>query len=182
YAEVGAIDTAAQWTEGTLERMSPEARRQLRPTLLIQMATLRARQDRMPEAVKMFGQGIAAAEQAGNAALSAIGWNRTGEEFLKRGELAAAEPALLEAYRIRKLNHLPLDSSYRNLGRLRLEQGDLASASALLDRAVRMSIRPQGPIPSWDVYHYLGKVHLAQGRLREALADLRISVRLPRDW
>src|SRR5205823_2923550 len=81
YAEVGAIDTAAQWTEGTLERMSPEARRQLRPTLLIQMATLRARQDRMPEAVKMFGQGIAAAEQAGNAALSAIGWNRTGEEF-----------------------------------------------------------------------------------------------------
>ena len=182
YAEVGAFDTAAQWTQGTLERMSVEARRQLMPTLLIQMATLRARQDRMPEAVKMFGQGIDAADRAGSVELSAIGWNRAGEELLKRGELAAAEPLLLEAYRIRKLNHLPLDSSYRNLGRLRLEQGDLVSASALLDRAVELAARPQGPIPSWDVYHYRGKVRLAQGRLRDAVADLRISLQLARDW
>ena len=182
YAEIGALDTAAQWTQGTLERMSTEARRQLMPTLLIQMATLRALQDRMPEAVTMFGQGIDAADWAGHVELSAIGWNRAGEEFLKRGELAAAEPALLEAYRIRRLNHLPLGSCYRNLGRLRLEQGDLVSASALLDRAVELSAGTQGPIPSWDVYHYRGKVRLAQGRLRDALSDLRISVRLAREW
>jgi CHAT domain-containing protein len=185
YAEVGALDTAEQWTQGTLERISTEARRQLMPSLLLQMATLRARQDRMPEAIKMFRQGIDAADRAGHVELSAIGWNRIGEEFLKRGEpgdLASAEPALLEAYRIRKVNRLPLGSCYRNLGRLRLEQGDLVSASALLDRAVELSAGPQGPIPSWDVYHYRGRVRLAQGRLRDAVADLRISVRLARAW
>ena len=182
YSEMGALDTATQWTQGALERLSGETRREVMPKLLFQTAILRARQDRMPEAIKMFGQGIDAADRAGHVELSAIGWNRVGEEFLKRGELAAAEPPLLEAYRIRKLSHLALDSSYRNLGRLRLEQGDLASASALLDRAVALSASPDGPIPSWDVYHYRGRVRLAQGRLRDALSDLRISVRLARDW
>ncbi|HXB72311.1 MAG TPA: CHAT domain-containing protein [Candidatus Acidoferrales bacterium] len=182
YSEMGALDTAAQWTQGALERLSGERRREVMPKLLFETAILRARQDRMPEAVKMFGQGIDAADREGLVELSAIGWNRAGEEFLKRGELAAAEPALLEAYRLRKLNHLTLGSCYRNLGRLRLEQGDLASASALLDRAVELSAGPRGPIPSWDVYHYRGKVRLAQGRLRDAVSDLRISVRLARDW
>jgi len=182
YVEMGALEAATQWTQGTLERMSGADRRQQMPKLLIQMATLRARQDRMSEALRMFGEGIEAAERAGYVELSAIGWNRIGEEFLKRGELAAAEPALLEAYRIRKLNHLPLDSSYRNLGRLRLEQGDLAAASALLDRAVELASSPHGPIPSWDAYHYRGRVRLAQGRLRDAVSDLRSSMELARAW
>ena len=82
---------------------------------------------------------------------------------------------------MRKLNHLALDVSYRSLGRLRLEQGDLASAAALLDRAVELSAQPQGWIPTWDIYHYRGRVRMAQGRLRDALADLRIAVRLARE-
>ena len=73
-------------------------------------------------------------------------------------------------------------SSYRSLGRLRLEQGDLTSAAALLDRAVELSAQPQGWIPTWDTYHYRGRVRMAQGRLRDAMADLRIAVRLARDW
>src|ERR1019366_493495 len=93
-----------------------------------------------------------------------------------------AEAPLLEAYRVRKLHRLALDSSYRNLGRLRLAQGDLASASALLDRAVELAARPQGPVPSWEVYHFRGRVRLAQGRLRDALEDLRTAVRLARAW
>src|SRR5674476_666123 len=86
------------------------------------------------------------------------------------------------AYRIRKLNHLALDVSYRSLGRLRLEQGDLTSAATLLDRAVELSAQGQDGIPTWDTYHYRGRVRMAQGRLREAMSDLRIAVRLARDW
>jgi CHAT domain-containing protein len=150
--------------------------------LLIQLAVVRARQDSMPEAVELFRQGTGAADRAGDLELYALGWNRMGEEFLDRGDLSQAEAALLEAYRVRKLHRLALDSSYRNLGRLRLAQGDLESASALLDRAVELSARPHGPVPSWDVYHFRGRVRLAQGRLREALEDLRIAVRLARAW
>jgi tetratricopeptide (TPR) repeat protein len=77
---------------------------------------------------------------------------------------------------------LALDTSYRSLGRLRLEQGDLSSASALLDLAIEAASRPRGVIPAWDVYNCRGRVRLAQGRLREAMADLRTALRLARAW
>ena len=182
YSEMGELEAAAQWIEGALERMSGKDRRDDLPKLLIQLAIVRARQDRMPEAAGLFRQGTDAADRAGDLELYALGWNRLGEEFLKRGDIAKAEAPLLEAYRVRKLHKLALDTSYRNLGRLRLEQGNLASASALLDRAVELAARPGGPIPSWDVYHFRGRVRLAQGRLREALDDLRIAARLAREW
>jgi tetratricopeptide (TPR) repeat protein len=182
YSEMGELEAAAQWIKGALERMSGDDRREHLPKLLIQLAIVRALQDRMPEASELFRQGTDGADRAGDLELYAIGWNRLGEEFLKRGDLPQAEAALLEAYRVRKLHKLDLEGSYRNLGRLRLAQGDLASASALLDRAVELAARPQGPIPSWEAYHFRGRVRLAQGRLREALADLRIAARLARAW
>jgi CHAT domain-containing protein len=136
----------------------------------------------MPEALVLFRQGIQAAARAGDWNLYSIGWNRIGEEYMKAGYLDLAEGPLLEAYRVRKLRNLPLDTSYRNLGRLRLEQGDLQGASILLDRAIELSARPNGPIPAWYAYHYRGRLRLAQGRTREALADLRVAVRLARAW
>ncbi|MGA3096735.1 MAG: CHAT domain-containing protein [Bryobacteraceae bacterium] len=182
YSEMGEVESAAQWMTGNLERLSGPDRAELRPKFLIQMAILRARQDRMPQALDLFRQGIAAADDSADPEICAMGWNRLGEEYLQRGDLEHAEPALLEAYRIRKLGRLPLDTSYRSLGRLRLEQGDLVSASALLDRAVELAPSPQGVVPTWDVYHYRGRVRLAQGRFREALEDLRIALRLARAW
>src|ERR1019366_6448280 len=158
------LDVAAEGTQGTIKRLNSTDRCNL-PQILIQLATLRARQDRMPEARQLFNQGIEAADRAGDLNFYAMGWNRLGEEYLKRGELARAEAPLLEAYRIRKLNRLAMDSSYRSLGRLRLEQGDLTSAATLLDRAVELSAQPHGGIPAWDTYHYRGRVRMAQGRL-----------------
>ena len=145
YSEMGEPEAAAQWIEGSLSRMSGEDRRQHLPKLLIQLAIVRARQDRMPEASELFRRGTDAADRAGDLELYALGWNRLGEELLKRGSLAQAETALLEAFRVRKLHRLDLELSYRNLGRLRLAQGDLASASALLDRAVELADRPFHP-------------------------------------
>jgi CHAT domain-containing protein len=52
----------------------------------------------------------------------------------------------------------------------------------LLDRAVELAERPQGPVPSWEVYYFRGRVRLEQGRLRDALGDLRIAERLARAW
>jgi len=95
--------------------MAGKDRRDHLPQLLIQLAIVRARQDRMPEAAELFRQGTDGADRAGDLELYAIGWNRLGEEFLKHGDLPQAEAALLEAYRVQKLHHLALDSSYRNL-------------------------------------------------------------------
>jgi CHAT domain-containing protein len=176
------FDGAAGWIQGALDRLTGTDRRDHYAQIELQFATVRARQNRMPEAVIMFRQGIEAAARSGDWNLYAIGWNRLGEEYLELGKLSQAEGPLLEAYRVRTLRHLPLETSYRDLGQLRLEQGDLQGASVLLDRAIEISAQPNGPIPSWYAYHYRGRVHLAQGRPEEALADLRIAVRLARAW
>ncbi len=182
YMATGEVDRAADWLTGAVAQFPSRALTSELPKLQIQLATLRAGQGRMPEALALFRQGIDGADRAGDWDLYAIGWNRIGEELLKRSDLPGAEGPLLEAYRVRKLHRLALETSYRNLGRLRLEQGDIASASALLDRAIDLSAQPGEPLPAWDLYHYRGCVRLRQGRLRDALTDLRTAVRLARTW
>src|SRR5262249_29702620 len=139
YSELGEVEAAAYWTQGILKRLGthdiPDLNRSdVEARMLIQLASLRARQDRMAEAEALFAKGMYAAAHIGELDLYAMAWTRLGEEYLKRHDLRAAERPLLEAYRIRKLNHLALDTSYRSLGVLRLEQGNFAAASVLLDR------------------------------------------------
>ena len=184
YREMGDLDAAVQWTERSFENLSGEDRKLHLPEVLVTLASLRASQKRMPEALALFRQAIDGADRAGNLTLYALASNRLGEELLRSRVLPAAESALLEGYRVAKLHHLSLHiaSSYRSLGRLRMEQGDLESASALLDRAVELASGPAGPMPTWDIYHYRGRVRLKQGRWRDALDDLRIALRLARAW
>jgi CHAT domain-containing protein len=191
YWQMGEVESAVQWLRGSLDRITGEHLKLL-PQIQIEMGSLLARQEilktapsvpsqsSMRQAFTIFQQGIDGADRAGNRALYAVGWNRLGEELLRQADLPGAERALLEAYRVRKLNHLPMDSSYWNLGELRLAQGDITSASALLDRAVELAEGPLGPMPRWNIFDARGRVRLAQGRLREALDDLRIAVRLAR--
>jgi tetratricopeptide (TPR) repeat protein len=182
YSEMGEFQAAAQWIEGSMKRMpDPERARHL-PELQLQLATLWARQGRMAEATELFRHSIEGADQQANLKLYALGWSDLGEALLRRGELPQAEAALLEAYHVRKLHHLPLEASYRSLGSLRQAQGDLASASTLLNAAVALAAEPRGLAPTWDIYQSRGRVRLAQGRLREALEDLRIAQRLGRAW
>jgi CHAT domain-containing protein len=75
-----------------------------------------------------------------------------------------------------------LDSSYRNLGMLRREQGDLAAASVLLDRTVDLSMGGHPVLAVHEGFHQRGLLRLAQGRLRDAVEDLRVAVRLAREW
>ena len=182
YSEMGEFEAAAQWIARSMQRMPPGYRTKYLPPLQIQMAILRGRQGRMPEAITLFRQGIDGAENAGDLRLYSNGLTRLGDALLSRGDLPRAEESLLEAYRTRKLHHLPMDISYQSLGRLRLAQGDLDAASTLLDRAVELTAGPQGLTPTWDIYHSRGLVRLAQGRWREALDDLRIALRLGRAW
>jgi CHAT domain-containing protein len=206
YMDMGEFEEAGRRMQGTLERLSGRDRVEHLAETQVVLATLRARENRMAEALPLFRAGIADAESKGNWKLAAFTWNRIGEEYLqqddwrrearakgaytspaaeaaaKQRDLRLAEPALLEAFRIRVLHNLPLNASYRNLGRLRLEQGNLDAAEEFLNRAVELTSQPQGPIPSWDIYHYRGRVRLAQGRLAEAMSDLRTAVRLTHAW
>ncbi len=182
YSELGELDAAVGWLEKSMSSWTGKERAAHLPQLEFEMASLRAREGRAPEAGELFRKGIEAAAAAGDQALVAIGCNKLGEERLRAGHPDDAEGPFLQAYYIRKLNHLPLEGSYTNLGRLRLAQGDIDSASALLDRAVELSERSPGAMPPWDAYLARGEVHLAQARFGDALADLRAAMRLARAW
>jgi tetratricopeptide (TPR) repeat protein len=182
YGQMGEVDAAVEWLRGSFRRMSGKDRTDHLSKLQIEMGSLLARIGRMDEAREMFRAGIEGAERAGNQELRATAWNRLGEDFLRRNRFPEAERALLRAYEIRRLQHLPLIYSYCNLGKLRLEQGNLGTASALLDRAAELASQPRGPMPEWHLYEARGRVRLAQGRLREAVEDLRIALRLGRAW
>ncbi len=123
----------------------------------------------------MFREGIDGADRNGDLNLMAQAWTRVGDVLLLGNDLAGAERAQLEAFRIRKLNRLPLDASYCSMGRLRLKQGNLDSAASLLTRAIELK-------PEWYAYHMLGLVRLRQGRNGDALADLRAAFHLARVW
>ena len=191
YSYLGEVDSAIQWLRGGIERLGADLPNKL-PPMQIEMGSLLIRQaiqksaPRSPDpgrieiALEMFRRGIAGADRAHDPVVYAIGWQRLGEELLRQRDLRGAERAFLEAYRVRKLNHLPLDASYWALGELHLAQGDLVSASTLLDRAVALTRSARGPLPHWRIYDTRGRVRMAQGRLPEAVADLRVAVRLAR--
>jgi len=82
YFATGEFDAAAEWTARSLRRMSGHLREQNLPKLEIQLATLRAVEGRMPEALALFQQGIAGADRLDDKDLYANGWNRLGEALL----------------------------------------------------------------------------------------------------
>ena len=84
YSATGQLESAAQWIEGAAERLSPADRSET-PKLLMQLATVRARQDRFREALRLFRQAADAADQARDTELYAMAWNRAGEELLLKG-------------------------------------------------------------------------------------------------
>ncbi len=175
YAELGQMTPATEWLEGSSKELSGPDRRLYLPALQVELAFLRGREGRMPEALELFREGIDGADRNGDLNLMAQAWTRVGDVLLLGNDLAGAERAQLEAFRIRKLNRLPLDASYCSMGRLRLKQGNLDSAASLLTRAIELK-------PEWYAYHMLGLVRLRQGRNGDALADLRAAFHLARVW
>ena len=183
YFQLGQLDAASASLDRARVRLAgPETRAQL-PKLFIQMAALQAERGSLPQALDLYKRGIAAADRSGDLEMYALARNDLGYEYLEYEKYPLAEHALLEGYRVRKINRLrSIESSYRNLGMLRLGQADLSSASALLDRAVALSLQPGGLLPAWEVHYARGAVRLRQNRLRGALDDLRLSALLARNW
>ena len=180
YHQMGDLDAGDRWLDAGIQRLSGADSRLHLAQMLIQRGVMRAQSGQMPEAEASFQEGIEAAAAAGDWKLYATGCNSLGDAYFLHRDYAAAEPPLLEAYRVRKFRHFPMGSSYCALGRLRLAQGDLASASVLLDRALELASMPTAVTPIWQIYCTRGLVREAQGRLPEALGDFRKALRMAR--
>ncbi|MCL5746345.1 MAG: CHAT domain-containing protein, partial [Acidobacteria bacterium] len=151
--------------------------------LLTHLARLRARTGSMDEAVPLFHRAIDEADARGDFAGAAQAWNQLGYEWLRRGDLTSAEPALIEAFRLRKLHKdKSLLLSYRLVALLRLAQGDPDSASNLIESAFACAKTSPNLTARWQLYHDRGRVRMAQGRLRDAVSDFGAAIESARTW
>ena len=149
----------------------------------IQLGIVRARQGRFEESAAAMDRAVAIAERDGNLATAAEAWDHFGEELLAHGELARADCALTEAYQARKVHRLgKLDSSYYNLARLRLAQGDAESALHLADATLERGHHADTRISPWALHYIRGQALAALEHNVEAFGEFRAALEVARQW
>ena len=172
YQRLGEFDAAIAAARLALSQDTGTDSKGRRARLLILAGGLLAEDGKMVEARRSFEAGIVEASRFDDPELISNAWDRLGSELLLHRNLAEAEQALLEGYRIRKLHHLTsVAGSYGNLGLLRFEQGDLRSALALIDASLAASKMPGGRIAVWCSYYVRGRLRLSEGKIEQARAD-----------
>ncbi len=183
YFVMGDLDAAVEAAERALTDANRGGFTDGIARAQIQLGIVRARQGRLEESAAAMDRAIVMADREGNLSTAAEAWDHYGEELLARGALAEADRALTEAFRLRKVHRLAkLDSSYYNLGRLRLLQGDAASALHLLDATLDPGHHPDSRISLWALRHAHGQALLALGHTTAALGDFRAALDVAREW
>lgn len=183
YLLMGEFDSAAQAAEQGLTESERGGFQDGMSRALIQLAVIRARQGHVDESASEIGKAIDIADREGNMATAAEAWDHIGAELLTRGALDAADQAMTEAYRLRRLYRLPkLDSSYFNLARLRLAQHDPVSALHLMDTALDSRHHPDSQVSRWELYHTRGQAHLALNQIAKAFRDFTTALDFARQW
>ena len=183
FLQMGDLDAAGQSAQEALADFNRRDFSVGRSRCLIQLAVVRARQGQIQESAALISEAIDNSYKEGDIGTVAEAWDHLGEEYLTSGQLAKADIALTAGFRLRKSFRLSLlDSSYLNLGRLRLAQGDLRSALQLLNEAINAQTYPGSLINPWSPYLARAQVHLADGRTEAAFADSQKALDLARRW
>ncbi|MGI8991555.1 MAG: hypothetical protein ACR2I2_18485, partial [Bryobacteraceae bacterium] len=177
YLQMNNLEEAGTSVELALAAMRRTGKRISAPKLLIQLASITAKKGQDRQAEELFRQGISEAATLGDWPSVALGLDYLGDRYRSQKHFEQADDTLTEAFRLRKMLHLgEIESSYRNLARLRSDQGDLRSAGVLMDLAVQSLPDSHSLVSNWSVYYERGRVRLLQGQLAPALADFRTAL------
>ncbi len=183
YLQMNNLDAARTAAERGLAALNRSGQLESRPKFLIQLARVLAKKGQATQAEDLFQQGIAEAERFEDWETVALGWDCLGDQYRIQKRLPEADSALTKAFRLRSFRHLPeIVSSYGNLARLRVDQGDLYSAGILMNQAVAGLETSRSLVSIWSVYYERGRVRLLQGDTRAALEDFRTALQFVQDW
>lgn len=181
YLDMGDYDAALESADRGL-KLPPKVTAKFRAQLLLQCARIKEEKKEWPQAIALREEAVEASREQLDSVSEAQAWTELGNSLLAQGRLSGAEHALLEGYRLRKLNHDDrLFHSYQSLGELRMRQGDPQAACAFFDRAVEAAPMVN-PSALWSIYYDRGKAKLAQGKLDEAFTDFGNALRSTRRW
>jgi CHAT domain-containing protein len=182
YLQFGDIDAANESIRRGWQALAKVPEAPQRAEFLLQAGRLKAEAGALDAAIGLLQAGAEEAERRGDTALRAQALGIIGYELVSHGRLAEGEAPLIEAFRIRKLFGLrDLGNSYQTLAWLRIQQGDLRSAAALLDGALRMAGQ-YGAATPWVNYHLRGMVDEAAGNLGGALRNYGAALASARRW
>lgn len=131
-----------------------------------------------------LGNAVAAAELHGDDRVRFECWSLYAHELFLSGDLARAERAALNAWRLGQLSAVgELRSAYLELGRIYRAQGNFALAGALFERGLAMPVR-NSDRQLWTMYflYERGLLRKAQHRPLLAAADLRAALADAQRW
>jgi CHAT domain-containing protein/tetratricopeptide (TPR) repeat protein len=182
YLDLGETESASESVDQGL-KLPDSATARFRPQLLIQRARVQEQQKDWEKAAVLLHDAIDASRRKRDIATEAQAWNELGMVLLSGGQPSSAEPALLEALRLRKqiADDRPLYFTYESFGQLRMAQGNPQAASMFFDQALDAA-PAVNPSALWQIYYERGNAHLAQARLEEAFADFQDALNSARRW
>ena len=183
YLEMGDLDAAADSADRAVADATRGGFTDGIARAEIELEIVRARQGRLEESARAAEKAVELAEREGNLGTAAEAWDHFGEELLAHRSLPEADRTLTEAFRWRKLHRLTkLDSSYYNLARLRLLQGDAPTALHLVDAILAPGHHPDSQISVWAVRDTRGRALTALGRTAEAFREFHAALDAARQW
>jgi len=184
YSQLGELNAALQAAQHGLKTLGAAGDSRNKAAMLTQAAVLYARRGDWETAYSLFlsalnlTDGFETAQQTRASICEMLGW-----ELLERGQLDAAEHALLEAYRLRKFACLPdLEYSYYELGMLYLAKGAPKIACRFLNLAMKEGQRVPGALPVWRIRYQRGRALAMLGRFHDALEELGRALDRVRRW
>ena len=183
YYHLWAFDEAAEEARRADQALGADANPAWRARLLQARGRLAFRRGRTEDGQRLLKEAAEVAAASGDRETEAAAWDALGVNYLLQGSLTEAEAALCLAFRLRKLSQSPsLYASFHALSRLRLRQGDAASALVLIQRAMELTRESPPTYPVLSLYLDRAKALRALGRLREARLDAKTAMDYLRGW
>lgn len=130
-----------------------------------------------------YARAVEAAREENSPALEAKALDYIGAGRLAAGDVAGAERALVESFRIRGMfDKTELPFSWALLGRLKYAQNEMDAAAMFTDRAIEAAGVVDASFPRYLLIHQRGQIRRARGDAEGALNDFGAAVELASEW
>ena len=175
YDSTSAADAARQAIRLLPKDMNPSDR----TAVLLQVGSILMVKNESGDALRAFAQALANPELDERQEAETL--DQIGAAFLRSGDLKAAEPALANAYRIRRLTRDPgLPATAFQLGQLHLELENYSLALALV-QPIREDPDPVR-VPMYVFHFTRARILRGLGRTRESMDEYLLAVDAAAEW
>jgi CHAT domain-containing protein/Tfp pilus assembly protein PilF len=181
YIQTGDFDAAKLAAEQGIEcARIQEPYPGMRAQLLINLGTTLAKLNQTGKAEESFARAIDAAAQSGPLSIEGNAWDALGFARLKQGDLEGAEPALVNAYRLRLFgDKATLAGSLAHLSELQERKGNFEAARTFIDNSLAGG---GGSISAWYLRFQQARIMAKQGDSQKAIEGYRGAVRMASAW